>query len=189
MPYTVTVPPTEEPVSLEEVKDQLNITEDFTDDDGLLNGFIVAAREYVENYTRRALLTQTIAARYDCFPIYFQLERAPLQSITTIQYVDTAGNTQTLGSSNYDVDIYSTPPRVTPAYSKVWPSVRTGVPNTVIITYVAGYAEPTDIPTTIKHAILLLVGHLYENREGTSVLTIKDIPFGINTLLMPYRVY
>ena len=50
-------PPSEEPVSLEEVKKHLNV--DYNYDDELISGYITAARQYAEEYTRRSFVTQT----------------------------------------------------------------------------------------------------------------------------------
>ncbi|ODN40997.1 head-tail connector protein [Piscirickettsia litoralis] len=36
-------------------------------------------------------------------------------------------------------------------------------------------------------AILMTVGHFYENRESTSTLTIKEVPLTTHYLLNPYR--
>lgn len=41
----------------------------------------------------------------------------------------------------------------------------------------------------IKSAILLLVGHLYLNREAGTDKAISEIPFGVYALLQPFRVY
>lgn len=56
-----------------------------------------------------------------------------------------------------------------------------------------GYAEDEDhlLPTEdIQVAMLLLVGHWYENREtvivGQSAIA---IPFAVESLLQPYRIY
>ncbi len=42
---------------------------------------------------------------------------------------------------------------------------------------------PKEIPTPIKQAILILIGHFYEQRIG------EDIPKVVYTLLSPYRAY
>lgn len=41
----------------------------------------------------------------------------------------------------------------------------------------------------IKSAILLIVGHLYLNREAGTDKAISEIPFGVYALLQPFRVY
>ncbi len=48
-----------EPISLEELKLHLRIELDVLDEDEYLEGLIIAAREHVEDITRRAIMTQT----------------------------------------------------------------------------------------------------------------------------------
>lgn len=47
--------------------------------------------------------------------------------------------------------------------------------------------SPVSTPAAIKAAILLLVGDLYENREGANVQEVKRNP-AVDRLLFPYRV-
>lgn len=39
----------------------------------------------------------------------------------------------------------------------------------------------------IKMAVLLLIGHWYENRENSSDARVMDIPFGFHALVTPYK--
>lgn len=50
-------------------------------------------------------------------------------------------------------------------------------------------AMDTEAGSSIRLALLLVVGHWYLNRESTSTLTIKEVPMSFNALLQPYRVY
>ena len=45
------------------------------------------------------------------------------------------------------------------------------------------------LPPAIKHAILLLVGHFYANRESVSFAAGSEIPLGYQYLLQPYKSY
>lgn len=47
----------------------------------------------------------------------------------------------------------------------------------------------TIIPTAIKHAILLMVGNLYANREPVSFASPQVIPYALEFLLAPYINY
>ena len=127
MSIEISTPPASEPVSLVEAK--AHILVDASTDDTLISTLITTARIYAENYTRRAFITQTIKARYDYFQSWFELEKAPLISVSSITYIDTTGSTQTLATDQYDVDIYSTPPRITEAYGASFPTARADVPN------------------------------------------------------------
>lgn len=53
-------------------------------------------------------------------------------------------------------------------------------------------SEITDdgkLPPAVKHAILLLVGHFYANRESVSFATASEIPLAYQYLLQPYKSY
>ncbi|KQW23121.1 hypothetical protein ASC80_07395 [Afipia sp. Root123D2] len=55
--------------------------------------------------------------------------------------------------------------------------------------YVAsiGVVDESPPQPAIGHAILLLVGHWYQNRESAATEPPKAIAFGVDTLLAPYR--
>jgi len=188
MPFNITTVAAIKPLSIDEVKNHLVIENDFNDDDELIDIMIDTAVNYVENYTRRALLTQTITAKYDGFEPCFELERPILQSVISISYVDTAGDTQVVDSAEYTVDITSTPARILPSYGYSWPTTR-NVVNAVTIVYVAGYTAANLVPKQIRQALLLLIGDMYENRENTVVgVAIKEQQFSVKHLLGPYVV-
>jgi hypothetical protein len=60
----------------------------------------------------------------------------------------------------------SEPARIRLADGQTWPSLQSDRINAIQITYVAGYASAYQVPAGIRHAIKLLAGDLYENREG-----------------------
>lgn len=43
------------------------------------------------------------------------------------------------------------------------------------------------LPPALHHAILLLVGHYYENREAVSDQPVHVLPLGVARLIAPYR--
>src|SRR3990172_4126589 len=109
----------------------------------------------------------------DSFPSIIHVPRPPLDSITSITYIDTGGTSQTLASSQYTViteDQYD--PQVREAYGLTWPSTRSQ-PNAVTVTFKSGYgANTTDVPEHLRQSILLLVGDLFALRETTVTGTI-----------------
>lgn len=168
---TLVAPPTAEPVTLAEAKAQLKV--DASADDALITSLITAARQQAEETGAfgfshgRALVTQTLALFLDGFPDAdgaIEVPRPPLASVTSITYVDTAGTTQTLASSDYTVDAKSKPGRVAPAFGKSWPATR-DVINAVTVTFDAGYGTAAAVPESIKREIKALLVHLYERRE------------------------
>ena len=120
MSIQVITPATAEPLSLTEVKEFLRV--DSSDEDATLNIMISAAREMCETYTRQILMTTTIDEVGDSFPAgNISLSRGPIQSITSVSYLDSAGATQTVASSDYTSDLISQPSRLDPVTS--WPTV------------------------------------------------------------------
>lgn len=172
---------TSEPITLDEAKLHLRVT-DSADDDAI-SAMIVAARNLAEQYTNRQLMTATWDLYLKHFPYSAEpiaLPRSPIQSVTSITYTDTDGNSQTWNSANYGVDTYSEPGRVYLAYSIVWPSTRY-IENAVRVRYVAGWTTAALVPAPIKQAILATVKGIYDHEEDKYKATVM-------ALLEPYRV-
>ena len=187
MTLVLVTPPAVEPVSLDELKAHLRINADQNDEDALLQHYLTTARKYAENYTWRAFITQTWRVSFDCFPCKIEAPRPPLQEVTSLQYVDTAGDTQTLDEDLYQVDADSQPGRIIPAYGQSWPSIRSGTLNAATVTFEAGYGDsPDDVPEEIRQSILFLAAHLYEQREAVVIgagISIETVPFAVESLL------
>ena len=184
--------PAQEPVGLEEMKDWARI--DDADSDATLSGNIIAARRWVETLTHRALITQTLVFKIDSFPgpitTVIELPGGKTQTLTSIAYLDTNGDSQTWAALNYIADLVSQPGLVGLAYSKDWPSIREwDLPIT--ITYDAGYGDdPGDVPEELRTAIKILAAELFENREDSIVgAPIANVPWGAKRLADPYRIH
>lgn len=189
MPITRTVDPTSLPVSLQEIHDHVGVT-DLADNDRLtmLNE---AATRHVEMVSRRQLITQTWREKCDTFTTSIVvLRKRPLQSVTSITYVDSAGDTQTFSSDNYDVDTDADPGRIVLGFNQTWPTVR-GHTNDVAYTYVCGFGDSgAAVPSTLKAAIKLLVSHWSEHREATiSGTIIAEVPLAVTDLILAERDY
>ncbi|MFC5386578.1 head-tail connector protein [Aquamicrobium segne] len=50
-----------------------------------------------------------------------------------------------------------------------------------------GPPSTSTVPDPLKVAILLLVGHWYQNREATSSAGMASLPFAVEALIAPYR--
>jgi uncharacterized phiE125 gp8 family phage protein len=185
MPSTLDTAPSGYPVTLSEAKAHLRVL--VTDDDAYISGLIKAATAEVENYTSRALLTQTWDVFLDCFKTEMEMPKGPLQS-ATITYVDIDGATQTLAASVYTVDANNDPGFIRLAYGQSWPSVRDQV-NAITVQIVCGYGNKAAVPMPIKQAMLIHIAHLYEMREVTiSGTIIASVPMSYESLLSAYRV-
>ena len=156
MSITLSVAPTAEPVSLPQAKAHLRITH--SEDDTEINAMITAAREVVEKYLNRDIAQRTWIYTAEGFSSPMVLPKAPVDSITSIQYVDENGDTQTLSDSVYVLD----DDKIHLKYDQTWPATR-NQRHAVTITFVSGYAETQG---AVSHAILMIVASMYENRES-----------------------
>lgn len=156
------------PITLEQAKLHLRI--DSTDEDALIDSISLAATEWCELYQNRRYVKRTEVMYLDKFPLIIQPQYSPLVSVTSIKYYDSDGTLQTLDSSYYRVDTNSEPGRITEAYGKYWPITR-DMTNAVIITYIAGYSTPSNIPNDITAAIRLMIQYFYGRGSDDSLLT------------------
>ena len=76
------------------------------------------------------------------------------------------------------------PGRISVAQGKVWPVTLPQIGATTM-RIVAGYGpDASTVPENVKEAVLLVVGHLYENREATvSGPVPQAIAMGVEALL------
>lgn len=174
---TITEPATE-PVTLAEAKLWCRIDDDDTAQDAMVLVMIQAMRRYAENYTRRAYVSRTLQMRLWGFPEHcIRLPFAPLQSVTSITYIDSNGSTQTLDGSPslYQWDTASEPGVVMPVYNDTWPTTRYDL-DSVRITYTCGYASQSLIPANLKLWMQARISTLNENREQLIRNNMVNIP-------------
>ena len=201
--------PTSEPVTVAEAKTHMRV--EISDDDTYIETLITVAREWVEDYTGRALYDQiwrlTLTDGFanpetdenTTTPIYtgaftegakgVLLRKSPVLALVGIISVDSAGTETVLDTADY---------QLLEADSK-WPRLKANTGSTfgggtLKVTYRAGFADRTGSPTEgaervpglFKHAIKMLVAHYYENRElvGPSM---SEIPMGVTYLLSMQR--
>lgn len=186
---TRTTGPAVEPLTVAEAK--LHLRVDITDDDVFIGTLITAAREWVENYLDRTLITTQLILRAAEFPTEeLELARPPMATAGTatavvITYTLADTTTATLSTGLYRVDRTSTPGNVAPIINGTWPSDVIEDANAVAVTYWAGYGPTSaSVPATIRHAMLMLIGHWYDRRSAVLTGTIsKPIEFAVESLL------
>jgi len=167
-----------EPITLAQAKEQCRIEADDLDSDTHLTRLITVARAHVEAYTGARLSTQTVAVKADCFADMARLPVAPVQSVSSIGYVDTNGAAQTLASSVYELRADGLETAIVLKYDQTWPSIRSG--SRITLTAVVGYAT---VPESIVHALLLLVADGFHQRENVKA----DIGTALDGLLANNR--
>lgn len=153
--------PTELPLTLDEAKDHLRRTD--TAMDAIIMRYIyhaVSMCDGAEGILNRALITQTWELKVDRFPWGpVDIPLPPLQSVSSVKYLDDQGVEQVLDTSVYDVfNAGSTTRRgyIKLAYDQTWPTTR-AVDQAVTITFVAGYGDRNSIPEYIKTLLMFFV--------------------------------
>lgn len=190
MSYKITAEPSVEPLTLTEAKAHLRV--DFTDDDTYIDTIIKSARKVCEKYCNIVFITQTWRQNENNFGAYIDLSVSPVQSVTTIKYYDTAEVQQTLATANYQVDTLSDTGAIYEGVTLGFPSISSNTINPIEVIYVCGYGLAVSVPEDIKAAILLMISHLYENREpvniGLGYGQQIPMPKAVRDILTPYRV-
>lgn len=163
-----------------------------TDQDSLITSLGKAARSYVEQTTRRALISQTWRGSFQEPPRNSEvwLPRPRIVSVENVKYYDSDGVLQTLEASKYHV--------VTGENGRVvitaWPGAHATKPDRYQINWTSGYGDAgSDVPEDILIAIKLLVTFWFDNRNpdtkgNTFVGKDAEIPTPIKVLLDAYRV-
>jgi uncharacterized phiE125 gp8 family phage protein len=169
-----------EPITLLEAKEHLRV--EHSDDDTYISALITAAREQAESYCELIIPAQQFKYDLDCFPASISLPNAPVISVDSVSYIDTLGTSQTL--NEYYLAKTPVSANIETAYSKSFPETQSGR-DKVSITFTAGFV---DIPETIKHAMKLIIGSLYEQREDHAAgITINSVPWSSKALLNTHK--
>lgn len=179
--YSIITEPTSEPITLEQAKTNLRVTNNLEDD--LITSIIVAARKWVEGFTWRPLMTQTIQANFDKVDVQsvdILINKFPIQSITSVKYINASGTEITMtAGTDYEVDLISPIPRIR---LTAIPNMKDTL-NAFKIRFVAGYSSAELVPSNYKQAMYLIITSLYDNRNQVSTQNAIELPFGVYTLL------
>lgn len=175
--------PESEPVEVAVMKAYLKV--DREDDDDLIEALIKAARQSVESYTGRSLITQTRKMSFDYFPCGdIGILRGPIQSVDSIKYHDSTDTEVEVTDTDYWVYRDSKWPRVRVKNS--WPAAKCR-PGSVTITTTNGFGDAgTDVPEEIITCIKRLVAHWYEHREDASVDRVNEMPWDCQAILFEH---
>ena len=183
-------------LTLEEITNQLNLFDDESQDT-YLTGLEIATRQAIEDYLGMSILPVTYRVWYGseslvASPISLDLPEVsqnlypsqPGVTINTVGYWNDAFPPvfTTLASSSYYYDASGNKVIV----NNLPTDVNTVMTAPIIVEY-STVANPLAAYPVIKQAGLLLLTHLYNNRANATETKLKDIPFGVTTLLKPYK--
>ena len=176
--------PSVEPISVADAKRHLRV--EHSDDDLLIKRLIETAVSMVDvtGVLGKAMITQTWGEWFAPNPSQIVLSLGPIQSVSAIKYYDTDNALQTDKLSNYFVLGTSGRTTIKPKSGYNWPTTFTR-DDAIKIEYVIGYGDTfRDVPSTVRHALFMLVAHYYENRENELIGTVsKTLPFGFEALI------
>lgn len=148
-------------------------------DRDLVTALGIAAREWFETAMDRQLTTAAWRLTLDGFGgSCIELPYPPLRSVSSVQYLDADGATQTLDADTYVVVTTETPGRIELADGESWPATAVH-PAAVTINFQAGYGAPGDVPELVKVGIKLLAAHWYENRGDRDA---KAVPMAVESI-------
>ena len=197
-----TVEPASEPIVYADAAAYLRVDSD--DGQADVERLISVARRTVEDFTGRALLTQTWKLTMDSWPCeayrpysYYPgwrndaiyLERSPLASVGSVKYYPASGADQaTLSTDAYHVVTGPTPGLIVLKSTESWPDLAER-PDAVEVTFDAGLASADEISPALLQAVYLTLAHLHENRQPVNIGNIvNEIPMSAKHLLESYRV-
>ena len=186
MTYTLTTPPTAEPLTLAEARAHLRL--DQNDEDALLLSLIRTAREHLERETGLCLIAQSWRLYLDCWPQdgIIRIARSPVQAIQNIRVHDGEGTALHVSLEDHLLDGAGRPVRLWLRHPP-----HPGQPlNGIEIDFTAGYGEAgADVPDTLKRAMLLHVSHMFAFRGVVSPdQQPAGIPDGYERLTAPFRM-
>ena len=183
-------------LTLDEMTNQLNLFDD-TSQDTYIASLGIATRQAIEDYLGMSILPVTYRVWYGseslvASPISLDLPEVsqnvtPSQPGVTINSVGYWNDAfppvfQTITNTNYYYDASGNKVIV----NNLPTDINTVMTAPIIVEY-STVANPLGSYPVIKQAGLLLLTHLYNNRANATETKLKDIPFGVTTLLRPYK--
>lgn len=177
------------PVTVAEVKAYLRLNTGDTED-ALLTALISSAVGYIQDTcsvqflpaTWRAAFNRSAHSSKTLFPDFWEvaLRPSPVSAVNSIQY-QIGGVLTTWPTTEYAVSLSRRRPVVRP--KTLWPSIDYFALDPLVVTYTAGFANAAAVPELWKTAVKALVGHWYENREGSSEKSVQMIPVQLQAIL------
>ena len=161
-------------------------------EDDYFESLITAARQRIEDWLGRALITQTWYFYYDRFPSgdRFTLEMGTLQSVTSVTYTDSDDDDTVIAATVYEANTAAIPGEVMLKHNQSWPTPTLKTVNPIVIEAVVGYgATAASVPENVRQALMILVQDMYEQRGETIVGTIVAKIDWLSALLAPERLW
>lgn len=158
-----TVDPSAEPVTVAGLRQHLRL--DHGSEDDFLTALLRAARQETERATGLALIDQNWRLALDRLPDSGRVALAvhPVREILSVTVYGSDGEASLVSPSGYELDTLSRPARL---HFEARPTPLRAM-NGIEIDFSAGFGEAgTDVPDTLRRAIVLLAAHWYEFRSS-----------------------
>jgi hypothetical protein len=183
-------------LTLDEITNQINLFEDESQD-GYLRSLEVAVRQAIEDYLGLSIFSVTYRVWYGAENLAASPVCLDLPEVSQNQYPDMSGVTiervafwnnafppvlTVVSDSQYYYDASGN--------KVIIQSLPTTINSQMTAPIICEYStapNPLQTYPVIKQAGLLLFTHLYNNRSNTTDNQLKEIPFGVATLLRPYK--
>lgn len=171
----------DEPVTLSDAKRQVRMAEDDSEDTYIAS-LIAPARAYCERYSGHVFVERSVTETFTRWGDYLLLSRRPVISVDAVSYIDTDGNEQDYTGLVTTGD----PVRIYPPVGESFPGLADA--GTITVTYTAGYPDNStaEEPLLARQAMLLLIGHWFENRESVIAndrAAAVEVPQTVNDIL------
>lgn len=183
-------------LTLDEITQHINLFEDESQDT-YLKSLELATRQAIEDYLGLSIFSVTYRVWYGPESLVSSPTSLDLPEVSQNQYPDQSGVTiDRVGFWNNDSPPVFTVVSPSQYYydasgnKVVVASLPSGINTTMTAPIVVDYTtapNPLQTYPVIKQAALLLFTHLYNNRANATETKLKDIPFGVTTLLRPYK--
>lgn len=170
-----------EPVTLATAKQHLRVFDE--SEHSLIEAYIRAAREWVENFTGHVLSPRSFVERFAAWGDYLILYRRPVTAVA-ITYDGIDEDDDQIAFTGFEYSIGQYPLRIHPATS--FPTLRGN--GYITVTYTAGYATAAELPDALIQAVLLMVGHFYTTRAPVGNAVMDEVPLAVKSLCAAYRV-
>lgn len=183
-------------LTLEEITQHLNLFEDESQDT-YLKSLELATRQAIEDYLGLSIFSVTYRVWYGAESLTSSPVSLDLPEVSQNEYPNLSGVTiekiaywnanfppvlTEVASDQYYYDASGNKVIV----SSLPTDINTAITAPIIVEYSTA-PNPIQNYPVIKQAALLLFTHLYNNRANATETKLKDIPFGVTTLLRAYK--
>jgi hypothetical protein len=149
-------------VELEEAKKQLNVDDEFYDDDLLISQLIEDATQEVENYIESDIAkTLNTLEIFDFYGSEIEILQSPLISVDTISYLDSNGDSQSVTVADCTIQ---------KSNQKIYIELdQTYDTDKLTIVFQTGFSDQETCPSALKRFILRRVADLYDVERGSKI--------------------